>query len=386
MLDAPPTPAAPPDVKGRIAIFAATSGHSGVDRVIRNLVRQFDAWGIGVDLLRIRGHGPEIDDQSLTHTRLIDLGTAHVNSALPALVRWLRRQRPAALLTDKDRVNRVAILARALAGADTRLAVRLGTTVSVNLAGRGWLERRLQRASIRHLYPRADVVLVPSQAVADDLSGYTGLARDHIRVVRSPIVTPGLTELAAAPADHPWLARGEPPVIIGVGELGFRKDFATLVRAFAHVRRRRDCRLIILGRGRKGPELRTLAESLGIAADLDLPGFHPNPYAFMARAALFVLSSRWEGMPVALIEALACGTPAVATDCPSGPAELLTDGRCGTLVPVGDDLAMATAIDNWLDRRPDPALLEQAVAPYLSDVSARSYLDQLGVIGRPFPC
>ena len=366
----------------RLALFAATSGHSGVDRVLRNLVGQFDAWGLGVDLLRIRGHGPRIDLPPVTGVRPVDLDTAHVNGALPALVRYLRRVRPAALLTDKDRVNRIAIIARALAGVDTRLTVRLGTTVSVNLADRGRLERMVQRASMRHLYPRADAVLVPSAGVADDLAAYAGIERGHIHVVQSPIVTPRLAEMAAQPVSHPWLAPGQPPVILGVGELGFRKDFATLVRAFARVRRQRPCRLVILGRGRRKAELEGLVGELGVAADFDLPGFHPNPYAFMARAGLFVLSSRWEGMPVVLVEALACGTPVVATDCPSGPAEVLAGGHCGALVPVGDDAAMAAAITHWLGRRPEPDALEQTVAPYRIEVSARAYW---GVLTRGEP-
>lgn len=365
----------------RIAIFAATSGHSGVDRVLRNLTAQLDAWGIGVDLLRVRGHGPEVDLGALTHARAVDLGSRHVNGAFPALVRWLRRARPAALLTDKDRVNRLAVLARALAHAETRLALRLGTTVSVNLADRGRLERALQRASIRHLYPRADAVIVPSRGAADDLIDYARLDPALVRVVPSPVVTSRLLELAAAPAAHPWLAdQAGPPVVLGVGELGFRKDFETLVRAFALVRRRRRCRLIILGRGRRRQRLMGLADALGIGDDVDLPGFDPNPYALMARARLFVLSSRWEGLPVALIEALAAGTPAISTDCPSGPAEVLAGGRCGTLVPIGDAAAMAEGISHWLDHRPDPADLAAAVAPYRIEQSARDYLDALGLL------
>jgi glycosyltransferase involved in cell wall biosynthesis len=365
---------------GRIAILAATSGHSGVDRVVRNLSAQLDAWGIGVDLLQIRGHGPTVDLGPLTGARTVDLGSRHVNGALPRLVRWLRRERPAALLTDKDRVNRIAVLARIMARVETRLVVRLGTTVSVNLADRGWLERTLQRASIRHLYPRADAVIVPSRGAADDLLDWAGLDPALVRVVRSPIVTPRLARLAAAPMAHPWLTgTAAPPVVLGVGELGFRKDFETLVRAFAVARRQRPCRLIILGRGRRHAPLRALADSLGVGADVDLPGFNPNPYAFMARAAVFVLSSRWEGMPVALVEALAAGTPAVATDCPSGPAEVLAGGRCGTLVPIGDVAAMAAGIVDWIDHRPDPAALAAAVAPYRIEQSARDYLTALGL-------
>jgi glycosyltransferase involved in cell wall biosynthesis len=357
----------------------ATSGHSGVDRIVRNLTSQFDAWDIGVDLLQIRSHGPHIDISALRHARIVDLGISHVNTALPALVRWLRSERPSVLLTDKDRVNRVAIIAKRIAAVDTRLVVRLGTTVSVNLADRGRFERWTQRTSIRHLYRHADAVIVPSYGVAEDLSAYTGLDREHIQVVRNPLISPRLAELAAQPIAHPWLAHGQPPVILGAGELGFRKDFATLVRAFARVRRHRECRLIILGRGRKRAELAALAGSLGVADAIDFPGFDPNPYAYMARAALFVLSSRWEGFGNVLVESLSVGTPVVSTDCPSGPRELLACGKIGGLVPVEDDEAMAAAVLRWMGRRPDPADLEKAVAPYRVEASARAYLVQLGL-------
>jgi glycosyltransferase involved in cell wall biosynthesis len=364
----------------RLAVFAATSGHSGVDRVLGNLIRQFDAWGIAVDLLGVRGHGPHLPEAGLSQLRRIDLGTAHVYAALPALTAYLRRERPAALLTDKDRVNRTAILGRALARSPTRLAVRIGTTVSVNLASRGRLERSLQRASMRWLYPLADQVLAPSAGVADDLTGYTGLPRDHIRVVRSPIVTPDLARLSREPSGHPWLdADGEAPVVLGVGELGSRKDFQTLIRGFARVRAERPCRLVILGRGRRRDSLLRLAAELGVAADVDLPGFAANPYAAMARARVFVLSSRWEGMPVVLIEALACHTPAVATDCPSGPREILAGSPAGTLVPVGDPGAMAAAIADRLDRSVPAAAFEAAVAEYRVERSAAAYLEALGM-------
>lgn len=362
-----------------IAIFAATSGHSGVDRVIGNLVRQFSAWGLVVDLLKVRKHGPHLSAEDLPGVRMVDLGASHVNTAFPALVRYLRRERPRAMLTDKDKVNRIAILARALARSDTRLAVRIGTTVSVNLASRKGFERRLQRTSICRLYPMADRVIVPSVGAADDLAQHTGLSRNRIQVVASPIITPELTLRAAEPVGHPWLGDPDRPLVLGVGELGYRKDFETLLRAFALVRRERTCRLIILGRGRRRDALLALAAELGVAEDVDLPGFQPNPLGFMARADLFVLSSRWEGMPVVLIEALAVRTPVVSTDCPSGPREMLTDGGLGTLVPVGEVQAMAEAIGKWINAPKPGGDFERAVAPYRVQVSACAYLDVLGV-------
>ncbi|WP_246156170.1 glycosyltransferase [Thiohalocapsa marina] len=359
-----------------------------MDRIIANLVTQWSAWGLDVDLLQIRQHGPDIPNLP-DGVRRVDLGTAHVNTALPALIRYLRRERPAALLTDKDRVNRIAILARRLAGiqSDTRLLVRLGTTVSVNLASRSRLERALQGASIRYLYRLADGIIVPSAGVAADLSEHYGVDPARIHVCPSPVVSAELRTLAAAPAAHPWLRPGEPPVILGVGELSARKDFETLLQAFAQVRAHRRCRLIILGRGRRRERLLALAESLGVAQDTDLAGFKTNPYAFMSRAALFALSSRWEGLGIVIVEALACGTPVVSTDCPSGPREILDDGPHTRLVPVGDVTALARAMDQALAAPTDPATLRRRTKAFSIEASARAYLQALGIetsaLGEP---
>lgn len=363
----------------RIAIFAATSGHSGVDRILRNLAGQFDAWGVALDLLHVRDHGPDWDLAKLEHARLIDLGAKHVTTAFPALLRYLGHQPPSALLCDKDKVNRSTLLARALARAPTRLCLRLGTAVSVNLADRGRLERLVQRSSMRHLYPLADRIIVPAAGVKQDLCAFAGLGHEQIEVIRSPILTPRLASLARTPPPHSWLEPGQPPVIMGIGELSYRKDFATLVRAFAIVRGERPCRLMILGRGRRREELLRLADALGVSSDLALPGFQSNPYAYLSRARVFALSSLWEGLPVALVEALALGVPAVASDCPGGPGEVLTTPECGQLVPVKDPDAMAAALRHWLDARPSPTALAATVAPYRIEQSAAAYLKALGI-------
>lgn len=360
-----------------LAVFAATSGHSGVDRVLGNLIPAIARLGLAVDVLGVEGHGPRLETVP-AGVRRVPLGSAHVNSAIPALIRYLRRERPAAMLSDKDRVNRAALLARWLARVPTRVGVRLGTTVSVNLASRGWMERRVQTASMRWAYPFADAILVPSSGAADDLAAHAGLPRSRVSVVPSPIVTASLLARAGEAPAHPWLADGGPPVILGVGELSERKDFATLLRAFARLRGERPCRLVILGEGRRRQELEALAAQLGVAADVALPGFVPNPYPCMARAAVFALSSRWEGMPVVLIEALALGTPSVACDCPSGPREVLRAGAVGGLVAVGDDAALAGSLATQLDRPTPRQQSRDAVAGYTDEGSARAYLAALG--------
>jgi len=364
--------------RGAIAFYLATSGHSGVDRVMSNLITEIAARKIPVDLLQVRNHGPRLKSVP-DNVRLIDLGTSHVNSSFFALLQYLRREKPQALLSDKDRLNRLAIVARALSGVPIRLAVRMGTTVSENLVKRSWFDRKLQYFSIRHLYPKADAVLVPSQGAADDIIRIGGLPMQKVKVVPSPVVTPQVDELALQAPDHPWLREPSVPVILGVGELSERKDFATLIRAFARLRQSRHLRLIILGEGKKRASLTDLVRELGVGDDVDLPGFTQNPYACMARSSIFILCSRCEGAPVVLMEALACGTPAISTDCPSGPREILQNGRLGKLVPVGDDEALASAMEQTLDNPPEGQLLREGALPFRADVSADRYLEALGI-------
>ena len=158
-----------------------------------------------------------------------------------------------------------------------------------------------------------------------------------------------------------------------------QKDFVSLIRAFARLSETRFCRLIILGAGRQDAKLKALAAELDVEDMGRFPGFTDNPYAYMSRADLFVLSSRWEGSPNVLTEAMALGTPVVATDCPSGPREILADGRYGPLVPVGDWRALADAMQGILDKPTDSDSLREAVREYTAEASASRYLDILGV-------
>ncbi len=198
-------------------------------------------------------------------------------------------------------------------------------------------------------------------------------------MIRNPVVGPAIDRLAADDPGHPWLKGGGPPVVLGVGRLTRQKDFPTLLRAFARLRERVDARLIILGEGEDRDALEALARELDIGDVTDLPGFVDNPYGWMRRANVFVLSSAWEGSPNALTEALYLGTPVVATDCRSGPRELLEDGRYGPLVPVGDTEALAGAIEATLARPLSPADLHHAVIEYTRERSTRHYLEVMGL-------
>jgi len=364
---------------GRLAILVSFSGDGGVERMMINLIEGMAARGVAIDLLLIKAQGSWLA-QLPAGVRVIRLGSPHTFMNLPALIRYLRVAQPAALLAAKHRALLVALWAQRLSGVPVRVVGRLGTTVSAALERKGRLRHAFWAWTMRRFYPWADALVAVSQGVADDVRAMGGDAMAaRLVVIRNPVVTPRLAALAHEAPPHPWLTETDgPPVLIGMGRFTEQKDFATLIRAFARLRSKRNCRLILLGRGRLQADYQALAERLGVAADIAYPGFAGNPYSYLARARLFVLSSAWEGSPNALTEALVLGVPVVSTDCPSGPRELLAGGRYGTLVGVGDDVALAQAMAATLDAPLPAAVLRRAVADYTVEASACAYLAALG--------
>jgi glycosyltransferase involved in cell wall biosynthesis len=298
---------------------------------------------------------------------------------LLGLVRYLRRERPLGVLAAPTDLNLEAIWARRLAGVSTRIVVSERVHLSTALKDSSpWRQRHFPRL-VRRYYPMADAIVAVSAGVADDLATHVGIPRERIATIFNPVVSSAMILQSAEPVDHPWFAAGAPPVVLGVGRLTAQKDFPTLIRAFARVRAERPVRLMILGEGKPEmhAELRALADSLGCAADVDLPGFAPNPFAYMALSGVFVLSSAWEGFGNVVVEALACGCPVVSTNCPSGPAEILDGGRYGALVPVGDDAAMAEAILAMLAHPPERSALTARGAEFSVDRAVERYLELL---------
>ncbi|MCP5424775.1 MAG: glycosyltransferase [Gammaproteobacteria bacterium] len=360
-----------------LAVLVSFSGYGGVERMILNLIHGFVAQGVAVDLLAIRAPAAAWREELPPSVRLVDLGVRHSLLALPALIGYLRKHRPPALLAAKDRAIRLAVLARRAAGVDTRLVGRLGTHLSTALVDKHPVQRWLRCRPMRWLYPQVDCIVAVSEGVAEDAMHLAGLTTERILVVRNPVVTPRMLALAQEPVSHPWFNDDGPPIILGAGRLTRQKDFPTLLRAFAALQKQRPARLAILGEGRQRHTLLAQATHLGIADCVDLPGFVANPYAYMAKAAVFALSSLWEGSPNVLTEALALGTPVVATDCPSGPREILDGGRYGPLVAVGDAAALAQGLAEMLAHPPAADKLQAAVTDYTLQASTQGYLDAL---------
>lgn len=338
------------------------------------------ARGLDVTLVLGRATGPYLSDVD-PRVRVVDLGASSMPQALLPLVRHLRNARPTALLAAMSHANVTAALAHCMARSPARLLLseraHLG---SVLTAYPGW-QMRATTWMMRWAYPRADRIVTVSEGVATDLLQRIPLDAKRVVTIYNPVVDDTLRALAKAQPACAWLSARAPtdvPVVLAAGRLVPQKDFATLIDAFALLRRTRPARLLILGEGDLRETLTSQVARLGLENDVALPGFEPNPISAMRTAQLFVLSSRFEGLPGVLIQAMACGMPVVSTDCPSGPHEVLEGGRWGRLVPVGDATAMAAAMAAALDDRSPPKVSRRAEDFSVASAVER-YAQELGV-------
>lgn len=349
----------------------------GAERVVMDLAREAARRGHTVDMIVLNRDGAVLDEVG-GGVRLVELKRRRAAVALPALVAYLRRYRPRALLTTLEHTNVLAVVAGRLVGS-VRVVVREANTVSEDTKG---LKGRAVRELMRVTYRWAHAVIAVSRGVAASLEGELGLSPGSVTVIANPVVTQRVMDGAREPLDHPWFAVGQPPVVLGVGRLSEQKGFDTLLRAFASVHAATPCRLVILGEGPERDALGELARALGVEGDFALPGFVANPFSYMARCGVFVLSSRWEGLPNVLIQAMAVGAKVVATDCRSGPAEVTEGGALAPLVPVDDEVALADAImttlrgavqalpEGWADRYEVIAITTRYLEVLLGDARA----------------
>ncbi len=292
--------------------------------------------------------------------------------------------RPDILLSAMTYTNLVALWARQLSGNNTPVVVseRIALTTHIqneSVKKSAWRWKYLLPA-VSYAYQKASGIVSVSNSVAKDLLNHTGLSQNLVTTIYNPVVDNQIAELARQPLQHAWFSKTAPPVILSAGRLTGQKDFPTLLRAFAILKKDRPARLIILGEGRLRPELQQLSKQLGIDKDLELPGFVQNPYQYMARSNAFVLSSLYEGLPGVLIQALACGCPVISTDCPGGSAEILDYGKYGALTPIGDAETMAGALRTLLDAHIDREALVRRAQLFSVETAGTAYLNYLDAV------
>ncbi|KYC40126.1 glycosyltransferase [Scytonema hofmannii PCC 7110] len=359
----------------RIAFFIPTLHGGGAERVTLNLLNGMLGLNVSLDLVIASAEGPYLNNIP-KQVRVVNLEVGRVIKALLPLSRYLQQHKPCALVSHMSHANVVAVLAKRLARTKTKLVLVEHNTLSVEQSK--LFRARFVPMFMKWLYPNADAIVGVSKGVAEDLQVQLGLAAGKVGVIYNPVVDNELLKKAKAPLDHPWFQEGAPPVFLAVGRLTEQKDFPTLIQAFALLRKQRLARLLILGEGECRTELERMIHLLGIADDVSLPGFVENPYAYMFNASAFILSSRWEGLPTVLIEAMACGSPVISTDCPSGPKEILEAGKYGNLVSVGDTAELSKAMLKVLDAPVNRDFSVKQAMNFSVEQAASKYLALVG--------
>lgn len=365
-------------VKPDIALFLPNLAGGGAEHFMINLANQFVADGFNVDMVFVNGahRSPRSLDRRI---QTIDLNARGVMSALCPLIKYLRKRRPGVLLSTLVHANIVAIWAALAVRNHVNVYVREATTPSIAQKFNQGIKSHLVTRLRRWLYPFATGVIANSQGVSDDLIKYSKLGKDKLVVIQNGLNIDFVREKAKEPVDHPFFRSQTIPVIIGVGRLGVEKDFKTLILAFKKVLFNREVRLLIVGEGALRRQLEDLIHELGLEGRVDLPGFVDNPYKYVSRSAVFVLSSLYEGFPNVLLEAIVIGTQVVATDCPSGPREILVGGRHGSLVRIGNVDSMAQAIMAALDNKLAKPSLNDLRMQYGIEHITRRYEKALGL-------
>jgi glycosyltransferase involved in cell wall biosynthesis len=388
-----------------IAVFMKSLQGGGAERVMLALASSFADQGCKVDLVLAdtRGHLHGGIPENVSVHELVKKSPVHLISPfarlasknwrelatifrrklprivkiLPALEAYLKSAQPDAVLSTLPSANIVAAWAVQLAGVKLSLVLREANQFSRAVNDDYNFNGLLTRLAWQW-YRTAHRIIAVSEGVREDLVKELQIPEDKVTTIHNAVDSARIKKLGQMQIkqENACLREGE-PFILAVGRLEPQKDYRTLLEAYAFSRSNGLARLVILGEGTLKDDLRTFAEDLGISSDLLLPGYVDNPYAFMCRASVFVLSSAWEGCPNVLLEAIACGCNIISTDCQSGPRELLDGGKYGMLVPVGDSSALAAGIDsalagNFITYDPDSVL-----SAYSMENVARRYLIEL---------
>lgn len=333
-----------------VAFFTPAPDFGGAQRVTVNIANSLASRGHDIDLVagHLQGEFVSLIEEGVNTVELAvpQVPAAGILAAVPRLVSYLDEHQPDVLFASRTHTNLAAVAAGRLTDADVHVAI----TEHSPFTHQPTRKDRATAALAARIYPYADDIIGVSEGVAKTVIEHTGIGPDGATVLNNPVDISTIQSGAEEPVDREWLDDPEIDPIVAVGRLKASKDFATLLRAFATLHERRPAtRLVVVGKGTERERLEALADELGVADSVTFTGYTDNPYAYMARASVFAMPSKVEGLPTVLIEALACGCPIVSTDCQYGPREILEDGRYGRLTPVGDADQMADTICDALD-------------------------------------
>ncbi len=380
-----PPPLIPSSPRKSLVIFLPALAGGGAERSHINMATAFADAGYDLTFLLYRRQGAL---QSLLppSVRVITLGHARSLGNFLPFVKFLRRERPDYLVSNLGHSNIIAIWAAMLARTSTKIIVSEHSVFTLDCAEKPIWDWRYKILPLlyRLFLKRADAIIAVSGGVADTLAVACGLPRTRITVIHNPVISHDFIRKYEETVVHPWLEPNQPPVFLGVGRYIPSKDFGALIAAFSIVAQQRQARLILLGDGPLQPQLEALVKSAGITDRVSMPGYQLNPLPFMRRAAALVLTSRHEGFGNVLVEAMACGTQIISTDCPYGPREILANGQYGRMVPVGDRQALVQAMLDVLEKpAPDSTAARHYATTFNVPNAIQSYGHLLNSLEHP---
>jgi glycosyltransferase involved in cell wall biosynthesis len=358
----------------RIAFLIPDLGGGGAERVAVTLIRGFVERGHEIDVLLLRNEGQFLDWLPAT-AKIVDLKASRVRNAIAPLFRYFRERRPDALQVSMWSLTIIGILVGRLAlGRRMRIVTSDHASLSHQYAN-ARLTLWAIRLSTRLFYPLADARICVSSGTADDLGRLSGLGRVAFEVVYNPIPGPDREVIVPQEIEKKWT--GKEGRILTVGSLKAEKNHAFLVRAFTLLSRRRDVNLMLVGHGQRRNKIEELVRAEGVSDRVSFAGFDINVWPYYYSAHIFVLSSDHEGFGNVIVEAMHAGLPVVSTDCDFGPAEILSGGRYGRLVPCGDAEALAAALEEALTSHADQAQQKERANDFSTVRAVDHYLTLL---------
>lgn len=353
----------------KIGLFCPALNGGGAERMMVTVANSLAKRGHTIDFVLMRAEG-EFLSLLADNVNVIELSSNRIRYSPISLTRYIRRREPEALLSTINAANIMNVVTAQLVRKPPRTIIRIPKVPEYE-TNKGWIKREIISNAGQVLFNKADKVIAISEGMANQLERDYNVSGDDIEVIYNPAFSDDIVSKSSEPTTHRFFD-GSGRVILSVGRLTPAKGYDTLLRSFARVLEKESAKLVILGQGPEQERLETLSSELEIESHIDLPGFDENPYRYMAKADLFVSSSRSEGFGNVIVEALGCGTSVVATDCPSGPAEILEGGKFGRLVPPEDSERMAAAIIESLNSPTDSDYLRSRA----EDFSEENIVDQ----------